>query len=273
MSRPIYILRFDDICPTMNWKIWGRVEEIMYKYDIKPIIGVIPENEDPLLNIEPVHPHYWEKLLEWQSHGWVIALHGYRHKYENTNGGIIKVNSYSEFAGVPFEIQLERLKKGIKIIRSHGLECKTWIAPAHSFDMNTVKCLNQIGIDVISDGYSSDVFKRCGLKWVPCQLYRFLPRKKGVWTVCKHPSMWDEKDLIMFEKEIEKWHTSISTFDDALIRFKICSSYMLAINSIVSSFICQRNYFMRIVKDKIRCGFTVSCKRQITSFVRKYRQA
>lgn len=245
----------------------------MYKYDIKPLIGVIPDNEDPMLNIEPAHPQYWEKLLEWQSHGWVIALHGFRHKYENTNGGIIKVNSYSEFAGVPFELQLERLKKGIKIIRSHGIECKTWIAPAHSFDMNTVKCLSLIGIDVISDGYSSDVFKRGGLKWIPCQLYRFLPRVKGVWTVCKHPSMWNEEDLISFEKEIETWHSSISTFDDALARFEESSLCLLAINSIISSFVCKKNYVTRVLKEKFRCCFTVSCKRQITSFVRKYRQA
>ena len=38
-----FFVRFDDICPTMDWEQFGRAAELMDKYDIKPLIGVIPE--------------------------------------------------------------------------------------------------------------------------------------------------------------------------------------------------------------------------------------
>lgn len=39
-----YIFRLDDICPNMNWDNFYRLEEIFDKYDVKPVVGVIPNN-------------------------------------------------------------------------------------------------------------------------------------------------------------------------------------------------------------------------------------
>src|SRR4051794_18231999 len=51
---PRYLLRFDDICPTMNWPIWDRVEQTLIDQDIQPIVAVIPNNQDPALNVHPL---------------------------------------------------------------------------------------------------------------------------------------------------------------------------------------------------------------------------
>ena len=41
-----YIFRLDDIAPNMNWQMLARVRKLFNHYNVKPIIGVIPKNED-----------------------------------------------------------------------------------------------------------------------------------------------------------------------------------------------------------------------------------
>ena len=50
--RLMYLIRFDDICPTMNWVIWTEIDEILTTEGIKPILAVIPDNRNPVLFIE-----------------------------------------------------------------------------------------------------------------------------------------------------------------------------------------------------------------------------
>ena len=42
-----YLIRLDDACPTMDWGKWRRMERILDKYKVKPMVGIIPENNDP----------------------------------------------------------------------------------------------------------------------------------------------------------------------------------------------------------------------------------
>src|SRR5260370_37851752 len=42
--RTRFILRFDDICPTINWRVWRLLEHDLYELNIKPIMAVIPQN-------------------------------------------------------------------------------------------------------------------------------------------------------------------------------------------------------------------------------------
>ena len=51
-----YLLRFDDLCPTMNWGMWDRIEELLVKASIRPIVAVIPDNRDPKMDIGPADP-------------------------------------------------------------------------------------------------------------------------------------------------------------------------------------------------------------------------
>jgi hypothetical protein len=46
-----YILRFDDICPTLNWDLWAGVEEVLLRTRIRPLLAVIPDNRDESLRI------------------------------------------------------------------------------------------------------------------------------------------------------------------------------------------------------------------------------
>src|SRR5882724_6605764 len=84
-----FLLRFDDICPTINWDVWQKLEDIMVEEDITPILSVIPDNQDPLLHDCEPNEHFWERVRTWQARGWTIGLHGYQHRYVNTDPGIV----------------------------------------------------------------------------------------------------------------------------------------------------------------------------------------
>ena len=45
-----YIIRLDDASEIMNVSTWERIEELLDDYNIKPIVGIIPNNKDTLLN-------------------------------------------------------------------------------------------------------------------------------------------------------------------------------------------------------------------------------
>ena len=75
------LLRFDDIAPNMNWKMMNKCEKLFLNYNIKPVLGIIPKNEDNELLSFQFKENFWEKVKHWQSLGWEISIHGYNHKY------------------------------------------------------------------------------------------------------------------------------------------------------------------------------------------------
>jgi len=47
-----YLVRLDDACPYLDKKKWQRMEDILDKYGVKPLVGIIPANADPKTMIE-----------------------------------------------------------------------------------------------------------------------------------------------------------------------------------------------------------------------------
>ena len=60
MTQARYLVRFDDICPTMDWDIWERVEEILLENKIKPILAVVPNNVDEHLIVTRQKDDFWK---------------------------------------------------------------------------------------------------------------------------------------------------------------------------------------------------------------------
>ena len=49
------LVRLDDICENMNWEIMYKLEDLFKKYKIKPVLGVISNNQDKdLLSVRTV---------------------------------------------------------------------------------------------------------------------------------------------------------------------------------------------------------------------------
>ena len=209
-----YLVRIDDICPTMNWSVWETVEEIMRASDVRPLLAIVPDNQDPELQCDPPADDFWDRARGWQASGWGIGLHGYQHRYVTTASGIIGRNSYSEFADVPRSEQLEKLKSGIANFHRHGLHADAWIAPGHSFDETTVDLLQEVGIDCISDGYALSPFVcQKGNFWVPQQIGRFIRLPLGVWTVCLHINQWGSKDIEQFRTDLNNFRDRITSLE------------------------------------------------------------
>ena len=47
------LLRFDDIAENMNWHLMDKCEKFLIHYNIKPVMGVIPNNKDETLKSFP----------------------------------------------------------------------------------------------------------------------------------------------------------------------------------------------------------------------------
>lgn len=185
-----YIVRLDDACPTMAHHKWLEVENIFDQFCIKPIVAVIPDNQDNDVVAAEHDEHFWMRALAWQTKGWTIAQHGYQHILQKTNARqYLPFHASSEFAGLSYDEQAAKIKAGWETLRSRGLEPTVWIAPAHSFDRLTLLALEaETTIRVVSDGIARDQFHRDGFHWLPQQLWSFVPKPAGIWTVCLHPN-------------------------------------------------------------------------------------
>jgi predicted deacetylase len=219
--EPCYLVRFDDICPTMDWRVWDRIERILVAQQIKPLLAVVPDNQDPHLVVGPPLPDFWRRVHDWQGRGWAIALHGFQHRYVNENAGMLKITRRSEFAGLSRDEQEFKLRAGVKKFTEQGIVAKAWIAPSHSFDRVTVELLPQVGLRVISDGLSVLPFaSKNGVTWVPQQMWeRFQPRARGVWTVCCHHNNWNEARLEHFCQQVIDFRQNITTLDEVVSRW------------------------------------------------------
>jgi hypothetical protein len=60
-----YLLRLDDACHTMNRTNWNKVESILDKYKIKPMVGIIPDNKDVSLEYDKYDNDFLEQIITW----------------------------------------------------------------------------------------------------------------------------------------------------------------------------------------------------------------
>ena len=61
------LIRFDDIAPNMNWQMMDKCEKLLNEYNIQPVIGVIPKNQDKELLNYPLRKDFWNIVKKWKS--------------------------------------------------------------------------------------------------------------------------------------------------------------------------------------------------------------
>lgn len=204
----MYLLRLDDASLYMNEKNWTQIEHLLDEFSIKPLVGIIPQNQDQELIKYGEAPCFWEKAAQWQEKGWTLALHGCTHVYETECGGINPVNKRSEFAGLPLGRQKEKIRKGFGILLQRGIHPAVFYAPSHTFDANTLKALEEeTDIRIISDTVANDVYYESGFFFIPQQsgAVRKLPFRTT--TFCYHPNTMKDSDF-------EKLRSFLSVFRD-----------------------------------------------------------
>lgn len=193
----------------------GKIESLLDEYSIKPIVGIVPNNQDKtLINKYNKDFKLWERAKIWQSRRWIIGLHGYTHVYFTDCAGINPIHNRSEFAGVPLEEQKKKISKGIKVFKQHGLNAKVFFAPSHTFDENTLEALlTESGIRIISDTIANGVYKDGEFHFIPQQFDRVRKTPFKVTTFCYHPNTMNENDFQILKAFIKKNSNKFVSFE------------------------------------------------------------
>ena len=235
------LLRIDDIAENMNWQLMDRCELLFDKHEIKPLLGVIPNNQDRALLKYEKKKDFWKKVLEWKNKGWEISMHGYTHVYDKQtyNKDYFGYGGGSEFFGHSLEEQINRIKNGIEIFKKNNIKVRSFFAPNHTYDENTLEALKKSGISEIIDGYGLMPYLEKDIKFIPQLFYQnfFLPF--GIQTTQLHLNYWTEKDFKTFSKFIENHKDKFITYEDTIK--KINNSFF---------FKCVREIIEKILKAK-----------------------
>ena len=243
----MYLLRLDDAAPNWDSEKWRRMYELLKKYGVHPIIAIIPHNEDTNLLRHPEDISFLETIRKWIEEGWTPALHGYSHKYIQKCGGINPVNNYSEFAGVNIEEQKEKIEKGCRIFEEWGIEHKIFVAPAHTFDRQTLSALRSVSdIRIISDTVASDIYYKDGFYFIPqqCGSVRKMAHLNALTTFCYHPNTMTEASFETLESFLRDHADNFSSFDQLTFTDRKRSLY-----DIILSFVYfTRRWILRLVE-------------------------
>lgn len=190
-------MRLDDASEHMDVEKWSRMEQILDRFEIKPLVGVIPDCKDPSLLLYPNNASFWDNARKWQAKGWIMALHGHTHLYVNNEGGMNPINERSEFAGLDYEDQREKLNTAYRLMVSKGLTPSVFFAPSHTFDKNTLLALKDATpIRIVSDTIANGPYLICpDITAVPQQSGRVRQLPFSLVTFCYHPNSMVEKDF------------------------------------------------------------------------------
>ena len=226
------LIRFDDIAPNMSWEMMDKCQKLLNYYDLKPVMGVIPDNQDNELLKYPKRENFWEIVKKWELNDWSIAMHGYNHLYdkETNKKDFFNYGGRSEFFGHSYEDQLSKIKKGLEIFEKNNIQIDTFFAPNHTYDRNTFKALKNSGILKIIDGYGLMPYSFNGIKFVPQLFYKLYLLPFGIQSTQIHINYWSDKDFINFKKFIEKHHKKVISADFAFSKISNSNLYKI-INS------------------------------------------
>ena len=191
-------IRMDDITPDMDWGKFNRFKDLLDAYHIAPLIGVVPKNKDEKLSLNPEREDFWNYIGQLRDRGWIIAMHGYKHRYTTKDPGLFPIGGKSEFAGLPFERQDEMIRKGKRILRAGGIDTDIFMAPSHSFDKNTLAALKKNGFNRITDGFGTEPYRAYDFVFYPIAVKRsdsLKETKDGIVTFVYHANTMEDKDF------------------------------------------------------------------------------
>lgn len=209
------LIRFDDIAENMNWALMDKCERLFDRYEIKPLLGVIPINKDPELLKFPKNDVFWEKVKDWKKKGWEITMHGCNHLYtqKSDKKDIFNYGGNSEFYGLDYFSQLKKIKNGLEEFKKRGIEIRSFFAPNHVYDKNTLLALKESNIKIIIDGYGLFPFYRDEILFIPQLFYKEIFLPLGIQSTQIHINDWDNKNYNNFETFIEKNYNKTVNLD------------------------------------------------------------
>ena len=212
------LLRFDDVASNMNWKFMDKCEALFEEMNIKPLVGVIPDNKDPELLKYPSNSEFWSRVRSWRKKGWEISMHGFDHVYNNDTKfeDYFNYGGRSEFFGHEYKHQYNKIKLGKEKFDSEDVMVKSFFAPNHTYDNNTFKALYDNDLKIIIDGYGLFPYKSYNLTFVPQLFHKEIMLPFGIQSTQIHLNYWNDEYFINFKKFVKNYHNRIKDFDEIL---------------------------------------------------------
>lgn len=217
MSMKIAV-RMDDITPDMDWGNFNFFLSLFEDAGVTPLLGIVPDNRDDNLSRGAAREDFYEVMKTLEKKGFCLAMHGCFHVYATKRGGIFPLNNFSEFAGLPYEKQKELLKHGKDKLKENGIDTDIFMAPAHSYDRNTLKALKELGFAKITDGFGKNPYTYKGLDFYPIsfRLGSSLKKKAGATTMVIHANTVTEADKDRYRNIFNTYGKSMISYSEYL---------------------------------------------------------
>jgi predicted deacetylase len=200
----------------MNWELFMLFVAKIRQYQLKPILAVIPDNQSEEFRNYPHRSDFWEIIRTLYHEGWEIAIHGYNHVYTTRASGLLGINKRSEFAGLPYDTQQNKIRNAIRVFKKNGIHPRTFIAPSHSFDHTTLRILKEENIAVVSDGYFLYPYSKDGIRYVPQLSANCREMPFGVYTFCYHLNTVNRANFDRLIYFIDQHHQDIIGIEESL---------------------------------------------------------
>lgn len=211
-----YVLRFDDVAPGMAWSRFLPLKARMEALGVPVLLGVVPDNRDPTLDVEPRRADFFDLVRRWRAGGDAVAQHGTFHVYDSDDGGLLDINRRSEFSGHPYALQRDRLAHGKRLLEGEGVWDPWFMAPSHSFDETTLRVLAELGFRALTDGYGFRPYRREGLWLVPSLTARPIFPTPGIGTICVHVNTLEPAAEARLRRFVERHARRVMPFAEAV---------------------------------------------------------
>ncbi len=163
------VFRLDDYSACSNTDLELRIIDAFRMNEACITLGVIPyvcanDIHDPSgQELIPLTSMKGNILKSGLNEGVIdVALHGYSHQ-------TISTGQWTEFSGLDYDNQVERLTKGKQLLESLiDAPVTTFVPPWNRFDLNTLRALEELGFSTLSAGKKiRGVTEECKLNILP----------------------------------------------------------------------------------------------------------
>ena len=212
------LIRMDDISENMNWALMDKCEKLFDKFKIKPLLGIIPINKDPELLKLPKNDRFWERVKSWENKGWEITMHGCNHLYtqKSDKNDIFNYGGNSEFYGLDYSMQLNKIKAGLEEFKKREIKVRSFFAPNHIYDSNTLKALKDSDIKIIIDGYGLFPYYKNEILFIPQLFYKEIFLPFGIQSTQMHINEWNDEAYKNFEIFVKKNYSKILNLNNII---------------------------------------------------------
>ena len=212
------LIRMDDISENMNWALMDKCEKLFDKFKIKPLLGIIPINKDPELLKFPKNDRFWERVENWKNKGWEITMHGCHHLYtqKSDKNDIFNYGGNSEFYGLDYSMQLNKIKAGLEEFKKREIKVRSFFAPNHIYDSNTLKALKDSDIKIIIDGYGLFPYYKNEILFIPQLFYKEIFLPFGIQSTQMHINEWNDEAYNNFEIFVKKNYSKILNLNNII---------------------------------------------------------